>query len=33
MESQEKKFPSYMGEFFAANPTKFEERKNHVKSV
>lgn len=31
MEGQEKKFPSYMGEFFAANPTKFEERKNHVK--
>ena len=31
MENQEKKYPSYMSEFFAANPTKFEERKNHVK--
>ena len=26
MENQTKLYPSYMGEFYAANPVKFEER-------
>lgn len=31
METKNKIYPSYMGEFYAANPLKFEKRKNHVK--
>jgi len=31
MENQVKPYPSYMGEFYAANPVKFEKRKNNVK--
>lgn len=31
MENQTKLYPSYMGEFYAANPVKFEKRKNNVK--
>lgn len=31
MEDNNKIYPSYMGEFYAQNPTKFEKRKNHVK--
>ena len=33
MENQTKLYPSYMGEFYAANPVKFEKRKNNVKPV
>lgn len=31
MEEKNKNYPSYMGEFYALNPTKFEKRKNNVK--
>lgn len=31
MENKNKVYPSYMGEFYAANPAKFEKRKNNVK--
>lgn len=31
MEKEKKMYHSYMGEFYAANPAKFEKRKNHVK--
>ena len=33
MENQTKLYPSYMGEFYAANPVKFEKRKNNVKPM
>ena len=33
MENQTKLYPSYMGEFYAANPVKFEKRKNNLKPV
>lgn len=31
MEDKSKNYPSYMGEFYALNSTKFEKRKNNVK--
>ena len=33
MENQTKLYPSYMGEFYATNPVKFEKRKNNVKPM
>ena len=33
MENQTKLYPSYIGEFYAANPVKFEKRKNNVKPI
>lgn len=33
MENQTKLYPSYMGEFYAANPVKFEKRKNNIKPM
>lgn len=31
MENQKKTYPSYFGDFYAANPAKFEKRKNNIK--
>lgn len=31
MEDKKKIYPSYLGDFYEANPAKFEKRKNHVK--
>lgn len=33
MESKNKVYPSYMSEFYAANPAKFEKRKNTIKPI
>ena len=33
MEQKNNKYYSYISEYFAANPTKFEKRKNNLKPV